>query len=352
MSIFNLMGVLCGGIMPPFPIDESCTVSSSTSTKSGSIVEAVHGNMSFIKLKSITDNIPLDEGCGLAIYVTQARLIVLATAPNDNYARWLAENAKDPVSNPQSGIYVTVFYDTVWSGLQKFIAGQVARQTANYVPPEAVFRPVPTLSPEQLSFYGPLASGNASAMTAATVNAAPQDNQPRNLDSVEAEIADTNADFDIDVPIPDVPAPAPVSAPASMSASDPEQELDRLLAELTHAERTVPTNPRAILIHDEVGPTRRRAAIPEPTRDETIPTYRRTAISEPTRDETRPTYRRTIVSEPADEPEEKGLAVRMAESLVGLFPKKDRAPAQRRRSEPTPQNSSELDWSSLYGPKV
>ena len=331
MSIFNLMGVLAG-IMPPFPIDESCTVSSSTSTKSGSIVEAVHGNMSFIKLKSITDNIPLDEGCGLAIYVTQARLIVLATAPNDNYARWLAEYAKDAVSNPQPGIYVTVFYDTVWSGLHKFIAGQ----TANYAPPEAVFGPVPTLSPEQLSFYGPLASGDAPAMTATAVNAALQDNQPRNLDSVEAEIAGTNADFNIDVPIPDVPAPAPVSAPASMSASDPEQELDRLLAELTHAERTVPTNPRAVLIHDEVGPTRRCAA-----------------ISELARDETRPTYRRTAIPEPADEPEEKGLAVRMAESLVGLFPKKDRVPAQRRRSVPTPQsNSSELDWSSLYGPKV
>lgn len=301
-NLFNLIGVL-SGIVPPFPIDESCTVSSSTSTKSGSIVEAVHGNMSFIKLKSITDNIPLDEGCGLAIYVTQARLIVLATAPNDNYARWLAENAKDPVSNPQPGIYVTAFHDTVWSELQKFIA----RQTANYVPPEAVFGPVPTLSPE----YDPLASGDAPAMTATAVNAALQDNQPRNLDSVEAEIADANAGFDIDVPIPDVPAPVPVRAPAFVLAS-----------------------------------------APEPTRDETRPTYRRTVIPEPTRDETEPTYRRTAISEPADDPEEKGLAVRMAESLVGLFPKKDRAPAQRRRSEPTPQNSSELDWSSLYGPKV
>jgi hypothetical protein len=176
-------------------------------------------------------------------------------------------------------------------------------------------------------------------MTATAVDAALQDNQPRNLDSVEAEIADTNANFDIDIPIPDIPAPAPVSAPASMSASAAERELNQLIAELIHAEGTAhmePTSARVEPTYDEVGPTRRRTAIPEPTRDET-----------------RPTYRRTAIPEPADDPEEKGLAVRMAESLVGLFPKKDRAPAQRRHSEPTPQsNSGELDWSSLYGPKV
>jgi|GEM_PF-3019612 hypothetical protein len=295
-GIFSLPEVLTGNSLS-FPITEENTVTGANPTKNGSYVEAVFGNMSFIKLKSIKDHIELKPCCGLAIYVTEWRQIVLATAPGDEYSAWLSRNSA--VSNPQNGIYVAVFEDKVWTNLKKFVESCSESTLQQYAPEPApkpvVPAPMPQIeesdpAPQQKSSDPvPSDSGNAVEVRK-TAPVVP--NEPRDLDDLVKEIADARRDVDIDIPIDGSPMPASIT-----SMRDVRQATQ----------------------NESIVASRREVQVP-------------------------------------DEAKEKGPAARVASRLVGILPKKksdsvrrseQRHPVSTPVTTSVPAVSSD-DWADLY----